>query len=965
MLWRIEVGKTGTDPEGRALQADICDLGIRSQVVCRVVRLYYLEGELDRAAVERVASELLADPVAERYCVVESDAGRAHRPARTEETSGRWYVEVLYNPGVMDPSVESTIRALADMGIHHCRLRTGRAYEFTAAGSARLSAGELNLITRSLLVNPVIQHVARPDEPVFVKAGTYRYRRSSVRLRDLTPPELEALSRDGLLALSRAEMLALQRYYRKLGREPTDVELETFAQTWSEHCQHKTFRGEIDLDGRRIRNLLKSTIMRCTKELNRPWCLSVFHDNSGVIEFDKTWGISFKVETHNHPSALEPYGGAATGIGGVIRDCLGTGLGAKPILNTDVFCFAPIDTRPDDVPRGVLHPRRIMKGVVAGVRDYGNRMGIPTANGAVYFDTGFLGNPLVFCGTLGLIPRNKLKKQVRPGQAIILLGGRTGRDGIHGVTFASLELGRGPEAMSGGAVQIGNPIEEKKVLDLVLAARDKGLFEAITDCGGGGLSSAIGELARPTGAVVWLERVPLKYSGLSPAEIWISEAQERMVVFSPQAKARQLQKLAQDHDVEATVIGRVTSDHRLTLKYRGHLVGQIDMNFLHRGWKGVKKVARWRRPETADPTVPVRKDLTELVIKLLQTPNVASKEWVTRQYDHEVQAASVMKPFCGVNNAAPTDACVVMPRPDSYRACVVSCGLRPRYGLIDPYWMAASAIDEALRNCVAVGADIERIALLDNFCWGSPDRPDQLAGLVRAAEACYDMGMRFRVPFISGKDSLYNEFQPESGDARPIPPTLLISAVGIIEDCRNTVTPDLKQPGSLLYLVGQTYPELGGSEYFRINQGLGRDVPKVEPGPARKAMVALGRAIRSGLVLSCHDLSEGGLGVALAEMCFGGGYGASVFLRKVPGAERFRRDDFLLFSESNSRFLCEVPPDRRIEFERLMGRTRYAAIGRVVESRTLTITGLNRVQVVTLDIGEAEAAWRRALTRRL
>ncbi len=965
MLWRVEVEKTGTDPEARALQADIRDLGIRTEVDCRIVRLHYLEGNLDRLTIERVATELFTDAVCERCRAIEVESGRADRTNGPEKTPGRRYVEVLYNPGVMDPSVESTLRALADMGLTRCLVRTGRAYEFTAAGAAELSAGELNLITRGLLVNPVIQHVARPDEPVFVKAGTYRYRRSKVSLRKLTPPELEALSRDGLLALSRAEMLALQRYYRRLGREPTDVELETFAQTWSEHCQHKTFRGEIDLDGRRIRNLLKSTVMRCTRELARPWCLSVFHDNSGVIEFDRTWGISFKVETHNHPSALEPYGGAATGIGGVIRDCLGTGLGARPVLNTDVFCFAPVDTRTDDVPRGVLHPRRIMKGVVAGVRDYGNRMGIPTANGAVYFDSGFLGNPLVFCGTLGLIPRNKLKKQVRPGQMIVLLGGRTGRDGIHGVTFASLELGRGPETLSGGAVQIGNPIEEKKVLDLVLAARDQGLFEAITDCGGGGLSSAIGELARPTGAVVWLERVPLKYSGLSPAEIWISEAQERMVVFSSPAQARQLQKLARKHDVEATVIGRVTADRQLTLKYRGHLVARIEMNFLHRGWKGTKKQARWRRPETADPTVPVRKDLTELVIKLLQTPNVASKEWVTRQYDHEVQAASVMKPFCGVNNAAPTDACIIAPLPDSYRACVVACGLRPRYGLIDPYWMAASAIDEALRNCVAVGADIERIALLDNFCWGSPDRPDQLAGLVRAAQACYDMGTRFGVPFISGKDSLYNEFQPDSGDARPIPPTLLISALGIIEDCRNTVTSDLKQPGSLLYLVGQTYPELGGSEYFRINQGLGREVPKVQPGPARRAMAAVGKAIRSGLVISCHDLSEGGLGVALAEMGFGGGCGASVFLRKVPGAERFRRDDLLLFSESNSRFICEVPPDRRAEFERLMGRTSHAPIGRVVEDKTLTITGLNRVQVVTLDLNQAETAWRQALTRRL
>jgi phosphoribosylformylglycinamidine synthase len=953
LVWRVEVEKTGSDPEACALRSGIHDLGIRTEVECRVIRLYYLEGELERPVVERVAAELLCDPVSECFRVRESAVG----------TRG---VEILYHPGVMDPSVESIIRAVEDMGLCRCRVRTGRAYELTVAGNgAKLATGELNLITRGLLMNQVVEHVARPGEPVFARANACRYRRQEVRLLELTPTELETLSRQGLLALSRAEMVALQRYYRRLGRNPTDVELETFAQTWSEHCQHKTFRGDVVMGERRIRNLLKSTVMRCTRELARPWCLSVFHDNSGVVEFDKHWGISFKVETHNHPSALEPYGGAATGIGGVIRDCLGTGLGAKPILCTDVFCFAPVDTRAEDVPRGVLHPRRVMKGVVAGVRDYGNRMGIPTANGAVYFDSGFLGNPLVFCGTVGLIPRNRLKKRVRAGQLVVLLGGRTGRDGIHGVTFASLELSHVPTQVSGGAVQIGNPIEEKKVLDLVLAARDRNLFEAITDCGGGGLSSAIGELARTAGAEVQLDRVPLKYSGLSPAEIWISEAQERMVVFAQPAQARKLLALAREHDVLATVIGRVTSDRHLRLRFRKHVVAEIEMGFLHRGWKGVRKTAHWQRPETADPTVPVRQDLTELVIKLLQTPNIASKEWVTRQYDHEVQAGSALKPFCGVNNAGPTDACVVMPLPDSYRACVVACGLKPRYGLIDPYWMAASAIDEALRNSVAVGADIERIALLDNFSWASPDRPDQLAGLVRAAEACYDMGTRFRVPFISGKDSLYNEFRPESGDPLPIPPTLLISALGIIDDCRNTVTSDFKQPGSLIYLVGDTLPELGGSEYFRINQGLGREVPKVEPGPARRAMAAVGRAIGCGLVLSCHDLSEGGLGVALAEMGFGGGYGAQVFLRRVPGAERFRRDDYLLFSESNSRFLCEVPPDRRTEFERLLGRVRHSAIGRVVPERTMTVTGLNRVQVVTLDLTEAELAWRRALTRRL
>ncbi|MBM3313385.1 phosphoribosylformylglycinamidine synthase subunit PurL, partial [candidate division WOR-3 bacterium] len=845
-------------------------------------------------------------------------------------------------------------------------VRTGRVYEFRGRG---LEAGDpgVNLVTRELLVNPVVQHVASPGELVFPLARPYRFSRRLVKLRGLSGHELAELSRQGLWALSRAEMLALQKHFEQLGRDPTDVEVETFAQTWSEHCQHKTFKGTIDLDGRRIRNLLKSTVFRLTEELALPWCLSVFHDNSGVIEFDEQYGVSFKVETHNHPSALEPYGGAATGIGGVIRDCLGTGLGAKPILNTDVFCLAPVDTRPDDVPSGVLHPRRVLKGVVAGVRDYGNRMGIPTANGAVYFDRGFLGNPLVFCGTLGLIPKDKLVKKVRPGQRIVLLGGKTGRDGIHGVTFASLELHHRSDDISGGAVQIGNPIEEKKLADLVLAARDQGLFSAITDCGGGGLSSAIGELAGEHGCEVWLERVPLKYAGLSPAEIWVSEAQERMVVFAEPESTKKLLSLAGAEDVEATVIGRVTDSGRLLLKFRRRQVADIEMDFLHRGWRGVTKRAHWQRPETADPSVPTKLDLTGELLRLLQAPNIASKEWVVRQYDHEVQARSGMKPFCGRSGRGPTDACVVMPVRGSARGCVVACGLCPRYGLIDPYWMAGSAIDEALRNCVAAGADISRIALLDNFCWGSPDRPDQLAGLVRAAQACYEIGGKYRVPFISGKDSLYNEFKSESGVSVPIPPTLLISAVGVIPDATLTATPDFKTPGSLIYLLGQTREELGGSEYFRRHQGLGREVPKVEAAVGRRTMVAVGAAVRRRLLVACHDLSDGGLGVALAEMCIAGGVGAGVSLRRAPGSQRFRRDDFLLFSESNGRFLCEVPTRNRRAFEELLARLRVpaSAIGRTTGENELRVKGLRGNSVVKLNLSEAETAWRRALTRRL
>jgi phosphoribosylformylglycinamidine synthase len=955
VTWRIAVYRRDSDPEGHALALDATEIGVRDVRRVETGRVYYIRGLPDEPAARRVADSLFVDRVTDRYLLTADSDG----PLTGE-------IEVLSRPGVMEPSVASILRAVADMGYADCDVHVATTYRFDLESGRPLGRSEQALLVNNLLANPAIQRLAARGEPVFTAGGGRPARVRTIRLVDRPIEALERLSRQRMLSLSREEMLAIQRHYTVLGRDPTDAELETFAQTWSEHCQHKTFRGAIDMPGRRMRNLLKSTVFRVTAELDLPWCLSVFHDNSGVIEFDERHAVTFKVETHNHPSAIEPYGGAATGIGGVIRDCLGTGLGAKPILNTDVFCFAPLDTRTDEVPKGVMHPRRVMKGVVAGVRDYGNRMGIPTANGAVYFDPGYLGNPLVFCGTLGLIPRAAIRKRVRKGQDIVLLGGRTGRDGIHGVTFASVELHHESEDVGSGAVQIGNPIEEKKVADLMLVARDQGLFSAVTDCGGGGLSSAVGELASSTGCEVWLDRVPLKYAGLSPAEIWISESQERMLVFTEPGKTARLVGLAHRHDVDATVIGRTTGSKRLILRYRRKTVADIDMKFLHRGWRGVRRKAEWRKPETADPAVPLNLDLSEQVLRLLQCPNVASKEWVTRQYDHEVQAASATKPFCGPARVGPTDGCVVSPVPGSRRGCVVSCGLCPRYGLIDPYWMAASAIDEALRNCVAAGGDIERTALLDNFCWGSPERPDHLAGLVRAAEACYDVAKAFRVPFISGKDSLYNEFKTETGESLPIPPTLLVSAVSVIPDV-GAAGPgsDLKATGNALYLLGETREELGGSEYFRINQGLGREVPKVEAARARRAMKALGRAMRAGLVRSCHDLSEGGLGVALAEMAIGGALGCRVQLRKVPGAERFRRDDFLLFSETNSRFLCEVRQLDRARFEAMMAQCTLAAIGRVEGSGMIEVVGLDGAVVVSLPVAEARAGWRRTLTRRL
>ena len=635
--------------------------------------------------------------------------------------------------------------------------------------------------------------------------------------------ELSRISQEGLLSLNLAEMQAIQAHFAKLERNPTDVELETIAQTWSEHCVHKTFKSLIEYaeTGREtemIDGLFKTYIQRATEEIGAEWCVSVFTDNAGIIEFDENYNIVFKVETHNHPSAIEPYGGAGTGIGGVIRDSLGTGLGAKPILNTDVFCFGLPDLSYDELPKGALHPKRIFKGVVAGVRDYGNRMGIPTANGAILFDPRYTGNPLVYCGNVGLIPRDRCDKSVEPGDLIVAVGGRTGRDGIHGATFSSLELDDTSESL-GSVVQIGNPIMEKKIVDALMGARDRQLYRNITDCGAGGFSSAVGEMGQEIGAEVHLENIPLKYEALEPWEIWLSEAQERMVIAVPPENIDELMTICEAESVEATVLGTFTDTHRLRVFYHGERVADLDMDFLHNGLPRHTKKAVWDPPQHPEPELGQigSPPLTEDLCRILASPNVASKEWVIRQYDHEVQGGLILKPLVGRENDGPGDACITTPVLGSRKGVIVANGINPKYGDIDPYHSAAAAIDEALRNIIAVGGNLEQTALLDNFSWGNPDKHDRLGGLVRSARACYDIAVAYGTPFISGKDSLYNEYRDTTtGEQLAIPPTLLISAICVMPDVSNAVSMDVKSPGNRIYVVGKTYAELKGSGRWRV-----------------------------------------------------------------------------------------------------------------------------------------------------
>lgn len=965
MLWYIEIkDKRGVfDAIGFGVKKDIIDLGIHSVEDVKFYQVYLIDADVSLRRIRNIAEEILVDGITQEYSIRNS----VSHPVEKLDTH---VVEVAYNPGVMDPWEESIKKAVSDMGIAIKDVKTAKKYLI----KGEISKEELKFISDKLLYNKLIQKTVTgsiSQHKTQSEGLFYRMNLKVIPLLDANSDELLKLSRQGQLFLNLGEMFQIQKYFRKIKRNPTDCELETLAQTWSEHCKHKTFRGRIRYKERPlgkpeksklINDLLKTTIMKVTRDLRKPWCVSVFSDNSGVIRFDKEHNICFKVETHNHPSALEPYGGANTGIGGVIRDPLGTGLGAKPVLNTDVFCFGPVDMPFNKLPKGVLHPKRIMKGVVAGVRDYGNKMGIPTVNGAVLFDERYIGNPLVYCGTAGIMPKDKSHKSVSCGDLIVLVGGKTGRDGIHGATFSSGELSTESEVVSSSSVQIGNPIQEKKILDTILEAQEKNLYKAITDCGGGGLSSAVGEMAKDLGCRVDLEQVPLKYHGLSYTEIWISESQERMILAVSSKDKDSLLEIFSREDVEAMVIGEFTSDKHLKLFYKERLVCSLDMNFLHGGLPKVTKDAAWIQKRHKEPKFACMRNLTSHLKRILASGNVCSKEWIIRQYDHEVQGGSVLKPLVGKNCDSPSDAAVVRPLLDSKKAIVVSCGINPKYGLIDPYWMAGSCIDEVLRQITAVGGSFEKVAILDNFCWGNPDRKEQLGSLVRASLGCYDIAKKYGVPFISGKDSLNNEYKIKNRYIS-IPGTLLISGIGIIDDISRVVSMDLKQPQNLIYCVGLTLDELGGSHYYDLFGLVGNNVPQVDAARGKKIMKALYEAIKMRLISAMHDCSEGGIGVSCSEMAFAGDYGMEIFLSELPCeiSKSRKRNDTILFSESNTRFIVEVKKQGIKEFERIFKNLPLGLIGCVSNKKYFKVYGLDGKVCINAHISDLKESWQKTL----
>lgn len=985
MATRIEVTTKNhlTDPQGlKTAQRLREDLRVNVEEV-RVVEAYTIDKELPRDALERLRVELFTDPIIQESTL--------NSPTLREFD---YAIEVGFLPGVTDNVGNTSREAVEDLLKIKFSPEEGVYSSKVYLIKGKLSQHDVNKIA-SALHNPLIERIKIKSRAEYEKDGGMGVTVPKVRLPpnpgvslvDLEVPDEELIKlgkfgildhvegekeiRRGPLALDLPSLYAIRDYFREMGRKPTDVEIESLAQTWSEHCKHTIFASPLDeiKDG-----LYKTFIQGATKKIRarlgkNDWCVSVFSDNSGVIRFNEDYNICYKVETHNSPSALDPYGGAITGIVGVNRDPLGTGMGAKLAINVYGFCFGnpfydgELMFRKPDRTDPILHPKVIFEGVRRGVEHGGNKSGIPTAWGFVRFDPRYMGKPLVFVGTVGILPRfingkPAHEKRARPGDLIVMAGGRIGKDGIHGATFSSEGLHEGSPA---GAVQIGDPITQKKLADAQLEARDLGLYNSVTDNGAGGLSCSVGEMAKESGgAVVYLEKAPLKYPGLPPNEIWISESQERMTYAVPPDKVEQFVELMRRRGVEATVIGEFTNSGRCVVKFHNEVVMDIDLEFLHNGLPIKELRSVWDPPQHSEPEIEPPTDLGGTLTEMLSRLDICSKEYVVRQFDHEVQGGSVIKPLIGVHQDVHSDAVVMKPLLDSKQGVALSSALFPQYGDIDPYWMSACAIDTAVRALVCVGADPNRIALLDNFCWCSSDEPERLGQLKRSAQACYDFALAYNAPFISGKDSMFNDFKGFDANGKPmkisIPPTLLISSIGIVPDVTKCVSADFKASGDYIYVVGITKHELGASEYYALcgekirgEKYIGNSVPKVDSNIASTVYQTLAGCIQDELISSCAPTSLGGLGVTLARMAMAGRLGAEIDLSAVPVERDLTRDDFILFSESTGRIVLTTAPHNAQELTKRFKGLPFAKIGIVRNDDLFVLNGRKRKWQVKVE----------------
>jgi phosphoribosylformylglycinamidine synthase II len=955
---------TDNDPRSIGYLSDAHSLGIQQVQEISCHDLYFLRGQLSAEQVQQLANQLLHDPVTQSVeTTLLNTPETASKITETPLTSTR-IIEVALRPGVTDPVAEQILRAAHIMGITTIDAAS-TGLRFIIKGQD-LSESLLQQLAKRLLSNAVIQYYTLGKiSPSFSEAVNDNDQVERFNFRVMDDEELMRFSTERRAALNLTEMKAIRNYCLKENRDLTDIEFEMLAQTWSEHCVHKTFKSRVTIDQKEsaarsfpkeYEHLFNQTIRAATRQVSAPWVLSAFTENAGIVEFDGPYEISFKVETHNHPSAIEPFGGANTGIGGVIRDIIG--VSAKPIASTDILCFGPPDMRLEELPDGVLHPRRIASGVVAGIQDYGNKMGIPTVNGAVWYDPGYTANPLVFCGSIGIAPKGSNPHNITPGDHIIVLGGRTGRDGLRGATFSSMTMDAQTGEVSGASVQIGAPVVEKGLVDVLMLARDQQLYHAITDCGAGGLSSAVGEMASESGGEVQLANVPLKYPGLVPWEIWLSEAQERMVIAVPSENLAALRSLCHEYEVELTDIGTFTQNNRMRVFYGKKLVLDLDNQFLHHGLPQ-RHYSALISPPRCTPglrnpdSLKVHVDFELTLLCLLSHANIASKERIIRDYDHEVQGGTVVKPLCGIQHDGPSDGSVIKPLISQTRdAFVLSNGLNPEYGKLDPYQMTLLVVDEAIRNAVACGADPDRIALLDNFCWGDPNRPEIMGDLVQAAQACFDAAVLNHSPFISGKDSFNNEYLGSDGKVHAIPPTLLISALGWMPDWEQSLTMDLKKAGNLLYLVGDFNPAFGGSHFNLVNSKsvIEESIPlcsELNPDLYRTFY----RAIEQRLIAACHDLSEGGLAVTVSEMMIAGRMGVKLDLGNDPDPLR------TLFGETSGCLLVEVPQENKAAFEIIMGTLPCRLLGTVENNPILHVTHNTRT-LMDIALPKLLSAWK-------
>ena len=967
----------------------------------RVSLKYDIKGVISKSQLNRSVYDLFADPIIEfalaNNLLLDSEEIFPQSPDLV--------IQVGFKPGVTDNAAHAALDGFKTLfpTLDGINISSSKTYMFWGIPS---EVDVSDLVKK--LYNPMIERVSIsnkemclnchwprldfPERPLLIEQPS-----QTINL-EVTDEELIKISQKGLLALNLEEMKTIQENYRDpqvraarkaLGlpeNAPTDAELECLAQTWSEHCCHKIFAAKIHHvdcetgEDSYIDSLFKTHIMKPTLDIQSKvdWLLSIFHDNSGVIAWNDLWSLCIKAETHNSPSALDPYGGAMTGIVGVNRDILGTGLGARPIANTDVFCFGPPDYS-GYLPEGLFHPSRVFRGVHAGVRAGGNESGIPTVNGAIVFDERYLGKPLVYCGTVGIMPRQlsdgrqSHDKTPSPGNIIYMVGGKVGSDGIHGATFSSLEL---TEDSPSSAVQIGDPITQKKMIDMILEARDLGLIQVITDNGAGGLSSSIGELAELTGgADLDLATVPLKQPGLSKWEILVSESQERMTVGINPEDCEEFEKLAHLHEVEATPVGKFTDSGAFIVRYGSETVAHLPISFLHDGCPQLQLESEWIPPHNSPILFPEADaiEMGQILSRLMARPNVASKEWWVRSYDHEVIAQSVIKPFCGVNHDAPGDAAVIAPIQGKTQGAVISNGIVPRYSDIDSYAMAAASIDEALRNAVCVGVDLDLIAGLDNFCWPDPvestKTPDgryKLAQLVRANRALDEVCRAYNLPCISGKDSMKNDATLD-GEKISVPPTLLFSLIGNHLDVRKAVSSDFKEVGDMIYLVGETHQELGASELafmFRDESkgqsGIGGRVPQIDTSRNLSLYRSLTNAMSNELISSAHDCSDAGLAAAVAECCFGSDSGADLDISDLFNSDANLDNWGALFGESLGRILVSIKPENSQLFEKFMEGHECNYLGKVNSDDNIRIIKSKKL-VLSASISQLRNSWKGTL----